>query len=149
MRRYVWYEATKYTSDRTIGLPYLSNLPQFPQEHSPGHLNTHRLPVIFSLPDVRESKKSVVRGFVGHFQAGEDLRSTEEGVGQESGPWVRIDTRVPRSGHSLTTRGVRHREGNWWRRDTLRKISANAAASSEDKPVREVLPLDIKAEIDG
>jgi len=68
--------------------------------------------MIFSLPDVCESKRSVVRGFIGQFQAGENSRSTEEGVGQKSGPWVRIVTRAIIFGYGLTTRGVRHREGD-------------------------------------
>jgi len=63
--------------------------------------------MIFSLPDVRESKKGVVRGFVGHFQTGEDSRSTEEGVDQKSGPRIRIETRVPPSRYGLTASGVR------------------------------------------
>jgi len=64
--------------------------------------------MIFSLPDVCESIRSVVWGFIAQFQAGEDLRSTEEGVGQKSGPRIRTETRVGWSGDGLPTRGVRH-----------------------------------------
>jgi len=66
--------------------------------------------MIFSLPDVSESKGSVVRGLVVQFQAGEDSRSTEEGVRQKSGPRVRTATRGIPPGYGLTTRCVRHRE---------------------------------------
>ena len=70
-------------------------------------------------------------------------------MGQKSGPWVRTDTRAHQSGHGLITRGVRHREVIWWGRGTLRNVSNNAVASCEDKPVGEVLPLDITLEIDN
>jgi len=78
----------EYTSDRIKWSQYLYDLPQFIQLTSASHLNTHWLPMIFPLPDVCESIGSVVRGFIGHFQAGEDSRSTEEGVGQKSGPRI-------------------------------------------------------------
>jgi len=103
--------------------------------------------MIFSLPDVCESIWSVVRGFIAQFQAGENSRFTKQGVGQKSSPRVRVEIRA-KSGCSLTTRGVRHREGIWRGRGTLRNLSANTVASSEDKPVGEVLPLDITLEID-
>jgi len=103
--------------------------------------------MIFSLPNVCESERSVVRGFVAQFQAGEDSRSAEEGVDQESGPRVRTDTRFHQSGYGLTTRGVRHYEEGWQGRYTSRNAPASEIASSEDKSVRGFSPLDITVEI--
>jgi len=79
---------TEFASDRIKGLPHPFDIPQIGQEPYPNHLNTHRLPMIFSLPDVCESKWGVIRGIVVQFQAGEDSRSTEQGMGQKSGPRV-------------------------------------------------------------
>jgi len=99
--------------------------------------------MILSLPDICESERSVVRGFVTQFQAGEDSRSAEEGVCQKSGPRVRARTRAMPLGYHLTTRCVRHWGEGWQRRGTLRNAFTNSIASAEDKPVGEVLPLDI------
>jgi len=76
----------EYTSDWIKGLLYLSHFPRFIQEPPPSHLNAHRFSMVFSLPDVCESIRSIVRGFIGHSKTGEYSRSTEEGVGQKSGP---------------------------------------------------------------
>jgi len=137
----------EHASDRIKRTWYPFDLPQADQTQTSNHLNAHRLPMILSLPDVGESKGSVVRVFVAQFQAGEDLRSTEEGVRQKSGPRVRAATRANPSGYSLTTRCVRHREEGWARRGTLRNASANKIASAEDKPVGKVSPVDITVEI--
>jgi len=144
MRWYIWNEANSVCLQLNIRRSlYLFNLPQAGQFQTSNHLNAHRLPMVLSLPDVSESKGSVVQGFVTQFQAGEDLRSTEEGMRQKSGPRVRTDTCGMPSRYSLTTRCVRHSEEGWQRRDTLRNAFANKIASAEDKPVGEVSPLDI------
>ena len=70
-------------------------------------------------------------------------------MGQKSGPRVRIDTRVKPSGYGLTTRCIRHCELIWKGRCTSRNVSANAAASFEDKSVGEFTSLDITLEIDN
>jgi len=99
---------TEYASDAIKRLPYLLDFPQVGQLPPSNHLNAHRLPITFSLPDVCEPKRGVVRGVITQFQAVEDSRSTEQGVGQKSGPRVRTGTRGIPSGYDLTTRGVRH-----------------------------------------
>jgi len=66
--------------------------------------------MVFSLPDVCESK-GVVGGVIAQFQAGENSRSMEQGVGPKSDPQVR--TARPRilayrPVYALTTGGIRH-----------------------------------------
>jgi len=104
--------------------------------------------MIISFPYVYESKRSVVRGVITQFQAGEDSRSAEEGVDQESGPRVRTVIRLKPSGYGLITTDVRHREGIWRGRGTLRNISASTVASTGNKPIEEVLPHGITLKID-
>ena len=90
------------------GSSYLLDIPYVGRPPVPNHFNTHWLPTIFSLPDVRGSITGVVGGFIVQFQAGEYFRSTEKGVGHKSGPGVRIVTRAMVFWYGLTSRGVRH-----------------------------------------
>ena len=108
MRRYTWNEANSVCLRLNIRRSlYLFNLPQADQSQTSNHLNAHWLPMILSPPDVSESKGSVFRGFVAQFQAGEGLRSTEEGVRQKSSPRVRTATRMNPSGYGLTTKCIK------------------------------------------
>jgi len=104
-------ERVEYTSYWVEWLPYPFDLLQVVQQLSPNHLNAHWLPVIFSPPNVCPSIGSVIWGVIVQFQAREGSRSTEEGMGQKSGPRVRTRTRVKPPRYVLTTRGVRHRSG--------------------------------------
>ena len=107
-------ERTEYASNGIKKSPYPFDRGHVVQVHSPNHLDADWFPMIFSLPDVCESKSSVVRGVIAQFQAGEDLRSTEQGVDQKSGPWVPQRTQVFRPlGYGLTTQDVKQWEGIW------------------------------------
>ena len=90
--------------------PYLFSLFQVVRV-SPSRLDAHKLPVIFSLPDVCESSRGVVRGVIVQFQTGENSRSTEEGVDQKPSPWAIAETHALPSGYDLTTRDVRSKRG--------------------------------------
>jgi len=89
---------TEHASNGIKQLLYPFDFPQVGQALPPNHLNANWLPVIFSLPDVRESKRGVARGIIAQLQAREDSRSTEQGMGQKSGPRVRKGTRGTPSG---------------------------------------------------
>ena len=53
-------ERAEYASDRIKQSPYHFDPPLAGQPLFPHYLNAHRLSMIFSLPDVCESKRSVV-----------------------------------------------------------------------------------------
>ena len=57
-------------------------------------LYAHQLPMIVSLPNIRESSGHVVRGFITKFCAREDLRFAEEGVGVKSKQQVKRGTGI-------------------------------------------------------
>ena len=52
----------------------------------PKRLDAYRLPMIISLPNVREPGENVVRRFIVQFYVGKYSRFKEEGVGVESEP---------------------------------------------------------------
>jgi hypothetical protein len=92
LRRKVWMERAEYTSAKERRVAYTPGFHQIGRILCTNCLYAYQLPMIASLPNIRESSGHVVRGFIAKFYTREDSRFAEEGMGVKSEPQAKRGT---------------------------------------------------------